>query len=100
MVIVGVDLWVFGGWRNVGEGTGDLPASDKSFSLDVATFGHDVDWPDLGITVFTRIFDDNVIKVSANVDWHWGIRLCSQPFLPCTLTITDDAQSDAMRRAR
>ena len=43
MVIVGVDLWVFGGWRNVGEGTGDLPESDELFSLDVATFGHDVD---------------------------------------------------------
>jgi hypothetical protein len=82
---IGGVLWMYGGYAR-------SAASSDLLSIDV---GRRVwSWPDNGLTAFTRIFDTDVIQVTSSVAWPrlnmsaWNISLCSQPYLPCSLTIT------------
>lgn len=49
------------------------------------------DWqPSFGLSSFTQIYDDDIIRVAHNVDWGFSVNLCSSTILPCALRIVAD----------
>ena len=58
------------------------------------------DWPYLGLLSLTRIYDYDVVLLNEGVaDWDWQVNLCSETFLPCSLTVVGDSvASGSIRR--
>ena len=70
-----------------------LPAG-KSNELFVRGAGQTWDWSDLGITTLTRVYDEDTVRINTSdaplqsKSIFYNLRLCSQPWMPCHLTIT------------
>jgi predicted outer membrane repeat protein len=44
-------------------------------------------WPQHGVSSFTRIYDYDVVLVAGVVEWDWRVDLCTRSWLPCSLTV-------------
>ena len=80
MTAVGHDIYIFGGkTTTLSSGLSDLLVHQASRFHDWTS--------SFGLSSFTRIYDNDIIRVAHNVDWGFSVDLCSISILPCSLKI-------------
>jgi hypothetical protein len=101
MVVVGGDLFVFGGSTSIW--SLDPPESeDLCADLLVYSTHRVIAWPAFGFSAawFSRVYEGDIIQVTGEADWPSGciVELCVS-VLPCSLTIVGNpSASSTIRR--
>jgi len=90
LAAVGTEIYLFGGSTDSG-------SSGELFKLFLPAVHA---WPSFGLTSFTRIYDDDIVRVTEGVSWDWSADLCSRAWLPCSLTIVGVPSSPYTIRRR
>ena len=74
---------------------GGFNGSHRLDDLLITVGGKTQDWPAVGETSFTRIYDGDTILINKDTEWNWSttVDLCSKRHLPCSLKIMGDPAS-------